>query len=206
MIRDYTNSDKVDLLSYPAETFMNRLFTQADDHGLFYADPTLLKAKLYPKRIDKIKTSEIIKWRDECRKAGIIVMYEYDGKPYLQIVDFRQRLDRARAKFPMPPADVYPLPVDDDFPTPSKPAKAPAEKKVFTPPTLKEVEDYFVENGYLLTAAAKAYKYYDTADWHYSNDRKIKNWKQKMQGVWFKPENLAPVKHKTTTIDPDNQW
>lgn len=59
--------------------------------------------------------------------------------------------------------------------------------KKFTPPTLDEVESYFAQNGY--TNARKAYEYYSVADWHDANGKKIKNWKQKMQGVWFKEEN-----------------
>ena len=36
---------------------------------------------------------------------------------------------------------------------------------------------------------AKAFDYYDCADWHDSKGNKVKNWKQKMQAVWFKDEN-----------------
>lgn len=61
--------------------------------------------------------------------------------------------------------------------------------KTFTPPTLFEVQKYFDEKGYSQTAANKAYEYYSTAGWKDSKGNKIKNWKQKMIGVWFRPEN-----------------
>lgn len=62
--------------------------------------------------------------------------------------------------------------------------------KVFVPPELLEVESYFEENGYTPESAKKAFKYYSTAEWHDSKGNKVKNWKQKMQAVWFKEENL----------------
>lgn len=68
--------------------------------------------------------------------------------------------------------------------------------KVFTPPTILEVGMYFAENGYSTQSAEKAFNYYDVANWVDSKGNKIKNWKQKMQGVWFKPENKQPETKK----------
>ena len=79
-------------------------------------------------------------------------------------------------------------------------------KKKNTPPTLSEVQEYFKEKGY--GNAQKAFDYYESADWHDANGKKVKNWKQKMQGVWFKPENKLPeVKKLVTTQKPElNEW
>ena len=62
-------------------------------------------------------------------------------------------------------------------------------KGVFTPPSLSEVEAYFSENGY--ANAKRAFEYYQTLEWHDSKGNKVKNWKIKMQSVWFKDENKA---------------
>lgn len=67
--------------------------------------------------------------------------------------------------------------------------KEKSVKKIFTPPTLDQVLIYFKENNYNESTAKKAFNYYDIADWKDSRGNKIKNWKQKMQGVWFKDEN-----------------
>jgi len=56
-------------------------------------------------------------------------------------------------------------------------------------PTLDDLILYFIQNGYSEIAAKKAFEYYSVADWKDSKGNKVKNWKQKMQGVWFKPEN-----------------
>lgn len=74
------------------------------------------------------------------------------------------------------------------------------KKKVvnkFTAPTILEVETYFIENGYNKEIAKKAFEYYAVADWKDSKGNQVKNWKQKMRGVWFKDENkinVQPVK------------
>lgn len=60
----------------------------------------------------------------------------------------------------------------------------------FVPPSLDEVKNYFEEKGYSELAAEKAWNYYDAAEWFDSRGKQVKNWKQKMNGVWFKPENL----------------
>jgi uncharacterized protein YdaU (DUF1376 family) len=52
-----------------------------------------------------------------------------------------------------------------------------------------EVIDYFILNGYKKEVAIRAFNYYNEANWHDASGKKVLNWKQKMQSVWFKPEN-----------------
>jgi hypothetical protein len=61
----------------------------------------------------------------------------------------------------------------------------------FIPPIIEDVIQYFVENGYSKESAIHAFKYYNEADppWTDSRGQKVRGWKQKMRGVWFKPEN-----------------
>jgi uncharacterized protein YdaU (DUF1376 family) len=56
-------------------------------------------------------------------------------------------------------------------------------------PTIQEVEEYFISNGFSKQAAKKAHSYYEAGGWKDSTGKKVRNWKQKMQGVWFKDEN-----------------
>lgn len=113
MLRDWTQSDKVDQLSCQAERFFTRLIMKVDDYGCFYADTRLLKANLFPLKIDKIREADISRWTAECQKAGLIVLYLAVNKKYLQILDFKQRLDKAKAKFPLPNDSVE---IVNDFP------------------------------------------------------------------------------------------
>lgn len=102
MLRDWTGSDKVNKLTVNSERFFVRLIMKVDDFGCFYADPRLLKANLFPLLLDNIRDADILRWMDECQKAGLIVVYENSSKRYCQILDFKQRLDRAKNKYPLP--------------------------------------------------------------------------------------------------------
>lgn len=61
--------------------------------------------------------------------------------------------------------------------------------KVFVPPLIDEVVDYFVESGYQEAVARKAWAHYNKLSWKDANGRRVKSWKSKMQSVWFKEEN-----------------
>lgn len=112
VLRDWTNSDKIDLLSFHAEVFFTRLIMKVDDFGCFYSDTRLLKANLFPLKLDKVREADLTRWMAECQKAGLIVLYTHNQKKYLQINDFRQRLDKAKAKFPLPTENQ----LNNDFP------------------------------------------------------------------------------------------
>lgn len=62
------------------------------------------------------------------------------------------------------------------------------DRKTFIPPTREDVQKYFEENGYQQQSADRFFDSYSVADWHDSRGNKLKNWKQKAQMVWFKPE------------------
>ena len=67
------------------------------------------------------------------------------------------------------------------------------KKKVSIPPSLAEVIKYFFDNGYSVDVGKRAFEGYNVADWHDTNGKPVLNWKQKMNNVWFKDENKAPV-------------
>ena len=66
----------------------------------------------------------------------------------------------------------------------------------FSPPTLQDVKQYFSEKGYSPEAGQKAFDYYTEANWKDSTGKQVKNWKQKMIAVWFKPENMKQNGHQ----------
>lgn len=66
------------------------------------------------------------------------------------------------------------------------------KKRVFSPPTIEEVKAYFNEKGYTEESAIRAFNYYEAGEWSDGRGNKVKSWKQKMVGVWFKPENKKP--------------
>lgn len=111
LLRDWTNSYRMNQVSVNAENFFARLIMKADDYGRFFATTPLLKANLYPLKLDTVREADISRWISELEnttnekgeKAGVIVIYEVEGKRYLQIDDFGQRKDKSASKFPDPP-------------------------------------------------------------------------------------------------------
>jgi hypothetical protein len=105
MIRDWTASEKIDLLSSQAEVFFIRLCMKADDYGSFHGSPKLLKSFLFPLRSGSIRETDITRWTAECEKAGLIFFYNADSKPYVRIIDFGQRLRNKKNRFPEVPSE-----------------------------------------------------------------------------------------------------
>jgi hypothetical protein len=62
------------------------------------------------------------------------------------------------------------------------------KKKIFVPPTQDEFVQFFLDNEYPKEYAIQAFNGYAVAEWHDSQGKKIKNWKQKAIHVWFKEE------------------
>lgn len=103
IIRDWTTSEKIDSLSEGAELFFVRLIMKADDHGCFHANKKLLKAALFP--LKDYDEYQIQMWLSELASVGIVVLYTHEGREYLKINDFGQRLRNMVSKFPQPAAN-----------------------------------------------------------------------------------------------------
>ena len=102
ILRDWTDSEKVNTLSVHAERFFVRLIMKVDDYGRYSANVKLLKSSLYPFLIDEVREADITRWTTECEKAGLILLYVVASKPYLQIDNFKQTLRQKTEKYPPP--------------------------------------------------------------------------------------------------------
>lgn len=105
VLRDWTDSDRVNSLTAEAERFFTRLIMKADDFGRYFADPKRLKAFLFP-LTDALCEADLSRWLAECEKAGLIRCYEVSGKRYLELRNFGQRLRNMRNIHPQPPDAV----------------------------------------------------------------------------------------------------
>ena len=101
ILRDWTDSERINALSIEAERFFTRLIMKADDYGCFSANPKLLSSLLFP-LIGNITEDDILKWLDECSFQDLIIRYSDSNKSYLQINDFRQRVRNMTSKYPLP--------------------------------------------------------------------------------------------------------
>lgn len=97
-------SERVEQLDAPAEVFYRRLMSKVDDHGLYDARLSILRSSLYPLRVDRVREADISRWMAACQKAGVIALYQHDGKPYLQMLDTKWQT-RSEAKYPIPIAN-----------------------------------------------------------------------------------------------------
>jgi len=69
-------------------------------------------------------------------------------------------------------------------------------------PTLENVKEYFATNGYQESVAIRAFNYYNENDWYDNKGNKVKNWKSKMNAVWFKEENKVNLQNQNGGYSP----
>ena len=137
-------------------------------------------------------------WRQSLINAGLIIYNSGKSKrsfgSYSLVVETTVKITTNPTTNPTTNLTTNPTTNPSDYiqlkETKQEEIKSKPKSKIFVPPTISEVEVYFNDNGYSVLAARKAFAYYSAGNWKDSNGKQVKNWKQKMQGVWFKPENL----------------
>jgi len=100
-------SENINDLTPEEEVFFYRLIVNCDDFGLMDARPQILRAKCFPLRVDQIKIKDIEKWLESLTKAGLIFLYEVDGKRYLKMTSWEKHQQRRanNSKYPKPDSD-----------------------------------------------------------------------------------------------------
>lgn len=209
---DILTSSRVDELDPPAEVFYRRLLSKCDDHGLYDARPAILRASLFPLRIDRVREADCSRWMAACQKAGLIVLYSHDGRPYLQVLNTRWAA-RSEPKYPLPPSAntcaqlQTPVPVVVDV--------VVSESVVDTPvKPARSVRKTAMPEGFGLSAAVKewaAREGYRDLDKHLdnfigyarANGKTYANWDQALmnaiRGDWAKlgnrpqPPSVVPI-------------
>ena len=74
-----------------------------DDYGRTDAHLTLLRSACYPLIIDKVSEKDVRKHLNECEKKELLSLYEADGKPYLEMSNFKQQQRAKQSKYPSNP-------------------------------------------------------------------------------------------------------
>lgn len=91
----------MDQLDAPQEVFYRRLMSKVDDHGLYDGRASILRANLYPLRIDRVSEADVIRWLDACEREGLVRRYEVGGKPFIQMMNTGWD-KRSQPKYPLP--------------------------------------------------------------------------------------------------------
>lgn len=98
------DSERVNALSWFEEVFYRRLLNKVDDFGRYDARPRFLLVQLFGMKIDDAPSdADISAALTACTQAGLVQLYEVDGKPYLQVLDFRQQVRTKKSRWPAPP-------------------------------------------------------------------------------------------------------
>ena len=97
-----TCSRSIDSLTWFQEVLYYRLIVVADDFGRFYADPGIIKGKLFPLKEDRLKRDDVEKGLKALEDAGMIKTYEWGGNTFLEIVHWssHQQVRAKKSKFP----------------------------------------------------------------------------------------------------------
>jgi len=96
------SSENIDQLTEFQEVFFYRLMVNCDDFGRFDARLKLLSSRLFPLR--DVSTETIKEALDALQKADLIMVYEVDGHPYLQMKTWEKHQQRRsdKSKYPSP--------------------------------------------------------------------------------------------------------
>lgn len=96
-------SETLNRLSDFEERFWHRLIVNCDDFGRFYANPAILRGKLFPLSDGKTK-KDMSDALNKLASVGLVELYTVDGKPFLHVAKW-SKYQRTRAKvskFPAP--------------------------------------------------------------------------------------------------------
>lgn len=96
----FLTSEPVNDCSDAAQNLFIRLMLVADDFGYYYGNPEIIKSMCYPIRSKPLTI--VSKLLTELEHSGLISTYTVDGKQFVEIKKFGQRLRAMRPKFPPP--------------------------------------------------------------------------------------------------------
>ena len=183
-------SDSIDQLSAFQETMFYRLIVNCDDFGRFDGRPKILASKLFP--LKDIRTQQIEDALRALTSAELVILYEVDGKPFLQMKtwDRHQQIRAKKSKYPAPDDGMIKHDINcnqmisNDIKCPRNPIQSesnpnPIEKaqtaKRFAPPSVEEVTAYCRErkNG---VDAQRFVDFYASKGWKVGQNP-MKDWR-----------------------------
>jgi hypothetical protein len=124
------DSRAIACLSIGAELFYRCLMSIVDDYGRYEADPELLRVKCFPRRLTEIDGQMTVRWLSEVSQTllddghPLVTVYQCEnGKKYLQINNFKQRVRAEHSKCPSPDGHMTVICRSDDGPLPASRAQ-----------------------------------------------------------------------------------
>lgn len=100
-----TTSSTVDQLTAEEERFFCRLIVVADDYGRMDARSTVLRARCFPLKLNRVSDRAVGRWLRRLGEVELVRLYCVDGAPYLEFVTWpeHQQVRAKRSRYPGPP-------------------------------------------------------------------------------------------------------
>jgi hypothetical protein len=95
-------SKDINRLSAEEEVLWYRIIVNCDDHGYLDAEPAILRAKTFPRRIDTVTDELIVSWLQSLARLDMVRVFEKDGGFYLCLPAWttHQQVRAKRSKYP----------------------------------------------------------------------------------------------------------
>lgn len=94
----FLDSEKINSLSESSQNFFIRLMLVVDDYGRFDGRAQIIRSRCYP-MADKCLT-DVSNMLSDCCRVNLISEYIVDNKPYIQVLNFNQRLRQKHERYP----------------------------------------------------------------------------------------------------------
>ncbi len=91
-------SRDINALSPEEEVFFYRIIVNCDDYGYLEADPSILRSRCFPRRINEVTDDLICKWLRMLVDRGLVVVFRDDGGLYLRLPSWEKH-QQVRAKW-----------------------------------------------------------------------------------------------------------
>ena len=97
------SSDTIDGLKWFEEVLFYRLLVNCDDYGRFDGRPAIIKNRLFPLK-DNLTIKAVSEALNALANSGLVVLYEFEGKPYLYLPTWSkfQTIRAKKSKYPSP--------------------------------------------------------------------------------------------------------
>ena len=96
-------SESIDKLSWFEEVLFYRLIVSCDDYGRYDGRPAIIKNMLFPLK-DNLTLKAVTNAINSLASAELVVLYEFEGKPYLYLPGWNehQAVRAKKSKYPAP--------------------------------------------------------------------------------------------------------
>ena len=148
-------SDTIDSLTWFEEVFWYRLIVNCDDYGRFDGRPAIIKSRLFPLK-NAVTEKTIVETLNKLSTVGLVVLYTYEDRPYLQLVTWEkhQQVRAHKSKYPAFDASCNQM-IADDIKCPRNPIQSESNPNPNTntkaAPTKKQKHKYGEYQNVLLS-------------------------------------------------------